>query len=87
MKVCKKCKKQVPNKLKICRYCGADVSKAKIIPSNKKSTKTNNKVQKNIKEQVPKDIIDIKEVPKQEVEIKSFLCEKMTNYFISIVYN
>ena len=40
MKVCKKCKKQVPNKLKICRYCGADVSKAKIITSNKKSTKT-----------------------------------------------
>ncbi len=70
MKVCKKCKKQVPNKLKICRYCGADVSKAKIIPSNKKSTKTSNKVQKNIKEQLPKDIIDIKEVPKQEVEIK-----------------
>ena len=70
MKVCKKCKKQVPNKLKICRYCGADVSKAKIIPSNKKSTKTNNKVQKNIKEQLPKDMIDIKEVPKQEVKIK-----------------
>lgn len=70
MKVCKKCKKQVPNKLKICRYCGADVSKAKIIPSNKKSTKTSTKVQKNIKEQLPKDIIDIKEMPKQEVEIK-----------------
>ena len=34
MKVCKKCKKQVPNKLKICRYCGSDVSKARIIPSN-----------------------------------------------------
>ncbi len=70
MKVCKKCKKQVPNKLKICRYCGADVSKAKIIPSNKKSTNINNKVQKNIKEQLPKNIIDIKEVPKQEIEIK-----------------
>lgn len=68
MKVCKKCKKQVPNKLKICRYCGADVSKAKIIPSNKKSTKTNNK--KSTKEQLQKDIINIKEVPKQEVEIK-----------------
>ena len=69
MKVCKKCKKQVPNKLKICRYCGADVSKAKIIPSNKKSTKTSNKVQKNIKEQLTKNIIDIKEMPKQEQKI------------------
>ena len=31
MKVFKKCKKQVTNKLKICRYCGEYVSKAKII--------------------------------------------------------
>lgn len=62
MKVCKKCKKQVPNKLKICRYCGSDVSKAKIIPSNKKNTKTSTKVQKNI--------INKKETPKQETEIK-----------------
>ena len=61
MKVCKKCKKQVPNKLKICRYCGADVSK--------KSTKTSNKVQKNKKEQLTKNIIDIKEMPKQEQKI------------------
>ena len=34
MKLCKKCKKKVANKAKICRYCGADVSKAKIIKTD-----------------------------------------------------
>lgn len=29
MKICKKCKKQVANKTRICKYCGADVSKVK----------------------------------------------------------
>ena len=36
MKVCKKCKKHVTNKSKICKFCGADVSKAKIVPNDKK---------------------------------------------------
>ena len=40
MKTCKKCKKSVPNNLKICRYCGADVSKIK--PNNKKKVNNNN---------------------------------------------
>ena len=40
MKVCKKCKRQVTNKTKICKHCGADVSKCKIIV-NKKNTKNN----------------------------------------------
>ena len=44
MKVCKKCKKKVANKAKICKYCGADVSKAKIIKpaatNTKKATST-----------------------------------------------
>ena len=31
MKVCKKCKGHVANKARICKYCGADVSKAKVI--------------------------------------------------------
>ena len=39
MKVCKKCKKQVANKSKICKYCGADVTKAEII---KKPVSKNN---------------------------------------------
>ena len=46
MKVCKKCKTHVANKAKICKNCGADVSKAKIISNSK--TKANN-VKKNIK--------------------------------------
>ena len=36
MKVCKKCKKHVTNKSKICKFCGADVSKAKIVPNDKR---------------------------------------------------
>ncbi len=61
MKVCKKCKKQVPNKLKICRYCGSDVSKARIIPSNnqnknKAPNKTNELKTKNKTEITQKEI-------------------------------
>lgn len=43
MKVCKKCKKHVANKMKICKYCGADVSKAKIIKNNTKNNNINKK--------------------------------------------
>lgn len=43
MKVCKKCKTHVANKAKICKNCGADVSKAPIIKSNsQKSVKKTN---------------------------------------------
>lgn len=42
MKVCKKCKKHVANKMKICKYCGADVSKAKIIKTSTKNSAINN---------------------------------------------
>lgn len=63
MKICKKCKKHVPNKAKICKYCGTDVSKCKIIkntPSPKKnpSSKNLNKVPnpKNISKQKPLEI-------------------------------
>ena len=63
MKICKKCKKHVPNKAKICKYCGTDVSKCKIIkntPSPKKnpSSKNINKVPnpKNISKPKPLEI-------------------------------
>ena len=44
MKVCKKCKRKNANKTKICKYCGADVSKVKIIKntSSPKTKKNNN---------------------------------------------
>lgn len=37
MKTCKKCKKNIPNNMKICKFCGTDVSKVK--PNNKKIVK------------------------------------------------
>ena len=48
MKVCKKCKKQVANKTKICKYCGADVSKSKIIkqPNNQQKQNQNKELKK-----------------------------------------
>ena len=49
MKVCKKCKKHVANKTKICKFCGADVSKARIIKSN---NKVNGSVRKDLEKQV-----------------------------------
>ena len=61
MKVCKKCKKQVANKTKICKYCGADVSKSKII---KKETPK----QKNIE---PKQ-----EITKEEKIIENITVEQ-----------
>lgn len=47
MKVCKKCKKHVANKLKICKYCGSDVSKARIIKEDNKNKKTTNLQEQN----------------------------------------
>lgn len=29
MKTCKKCKKHVPDNMKICKYCGTDLSNVK----------------------------------------------------------
>lgn len=49
MKVCKKCKKHVANKTKICKFCGADVSTARIIKSN---NKVNGSVKKDLEKQV-----------------------------------
>ena len=39
MKTCKKCKKSVPNNMKICKYCGTDLSSVKPNSKNNKSTK------------------------------------------------
>ena len=67
MKTCKKCKKSVPNNLKICRYCGADVSKIK--PNNKK--KVNNSDVKIKKETLSKkennEVLDKTEILETKV--------------------
>lgn len=57
MKVCKKCKKHVTNKSKICKFCGADVSKAKIVPNDKKVV--SKKVSNITKNQNKKEKLDI----------------------------
>lgn len=57
MKVCKKCKKHVTNKSKICKFCGADVSKAKIVPNNNKVALK--KVSDNAKKPNKKEKLDI----------------------------
>ena len=43
VKVCKKCKGHVANKTRICKYCGADVSKAKIIKNVNNTNKYSDK--------------------------------------------
>ena len=64
MKVCKKCKKHVANKSKICKYCGADVSTAKIIKNqNNKPNTPKKKVEK-----IPKkDIKKTEEIKEKEI--------------------
>ncbi len=92
MKACKKCKKQVANKAKICKYCGADVTKSKIIKKSsniptkntKKGTKTNTKkpvkkVEEKVKVVVPEKVEE-KEILKKDnvnkVEKKAKIEEK-----------
>ena len=56
MKTCKKCKKKVANKSKICKYCGADVSKAVIIKTdNVKKSANDTKKKKDINNKVKKE--------------------------------
>ncbi len=82
MKVCKKCKKHVTNKSKICKFCGADVSKAKIVPNDKKvvSKKVSNITKKpNKKEKL--DItseVKLKEVNKK-LNIKTELIDNLSS--------
>lgn len=72
MKVCKKCKKKVANKRKICNYCGADVSKCKIIKDS--SQKNKDTEIKNIKEEIKIDVNQEKlETDKKEKKIKTIL--------------
>jgi len=61
MKVCKKCKKNIPNNLKICRYCGADVSKIKPNNSAKKNSDTKIK-----KEKLEKKVVQNKKIKNTE---------------------
>lgn len=74
MKVCKKCKKKVANKAKICKYCGADVTKAKIIKTaatnTKKATNTKNTTNKiTLIEEKSKTNKQPKKVEKKEITI------------------
>ena len=57
MKVCKKCKKKLANKIKICNHCGADVSKCKIIKNNSQVSKK----EKNIISKSNEELQSIKE--------------------------
>ena len=59
MKVCKKCKKQVANKTKICKYCGADVSNSKIIKSVNNSNKNTVNKKINSKANIKKPTVPI----------------------------
>ena len=85
MKVCRKCRKKVANKSKICKYCGADVSKAKIIKTSKPDTsrnKSNNKSKKQNDKQNNKPIKQeekniIREV--EETKIAKLINEKPDN--------
>ena len=82
MKVCKKCKAHVANKVKICKHCGADVSKAKIIKNqNTKNKSTKNSsvdVKKSTVKNVSKkvDVVEKKEVVKEKKQIKNIIPEK-----------
>lgn len=70
MKVCRKCKKHVTNKSKICKYCGADVSKSKIIRNNKNNiNKKVNNIPKKKDDQL-KDENKKVNIPVKDVTIK-----------------
>ena len=62
MKVCKKCKGHVANKTRICKYCGADVSKAKII-KNVNNTNKYSDMKKVNKSKTPNVIVAPKKQP------------------------
>lgn len=62
MKVCKKCKKNIPNNLKICRYCGADVSKIK--PNNNAKNNSDTKIKK---ETLEKKLVQNKKTKNTEI--------------------
>lgn len=91
MKVCKKCKKKLANKTKICNRCGADVSKCKIIKNDsqvskkeknvvsKRSEELNNVEQKdilNFEEQGVLDDKKTKEKTKKDKKIKKTKIKK-----------
>lgn len=78
MKVCKKCKKHVTNKSKICKFCGADVSKAKIVPNDKKVV--SKKVSNITKKPNKKEKLDItSEVKLKEINKKLNIKTELIN--------
>lgn len=70
MKVCKKCKKHVANKMRICKYCGADVSKAKIIKEVPKPTNKTPIIEKKEVIEQPKIEVIITEESKTKLKNK-----------------
>lgn len=87
MKACKKCKKLVANKAKICKYCGADVSLCKIIKNepNKKTSQNKNIEKKVVKVNEQVEIVtekkknDSKNNIKKDIDKKS-LIKKVLKY-------
>ncbi len=65
MKTCKKCKKSVPNNMKICKYCGTDLSSVK--PNNKKNKSTKPNVKKEVVEK--KKNIDLEKTEILETKV------------------
>lgn len=65
MKICKKCKKKLSNKTKICNCCGADVSKCKIIKNNSQVSKKEKNVvsvkNEELKKSKQNDILNFEE--------------------------
>lgn len=58
MKICKKCKKKVANKAKICKFCGADVTKCRII---KQPSPVDSKKSLEVKKQnLDKEVVNVK---------------------------
>ena len=72
MKVCKKCKKQIANKAKICKYCGADVSK---INGTKKKDE--------VKEVKKEEVVLVNEEEQKEVIKKETPKEKYNRKFVN----
>lgn len=75
MKTCRKCKKSVPNNMKICKYCGTDLSKInkKRENTSKRVNSTKNKINKNNEIKIEKEeVLEKKEEVFENDELSSF---------------
>lgn len=80
MKICPKCKKQLGNKARICRYCGADVSRVKIKKTSKPQVKTtivNKEQNKDVLEDIKNENINNNIETKEDIVVS----EKVNNTF------